>query len=357
MTRLALFAAALLAATTARAWEEPGAVFTLSDDPAGNAVLSFSRSGDGSLSAAGSFSTGGRGAGGGLGSQGALTFAGKGRFLLAVNAGSNEVSAFRVRGTTLRLTGTAPSGGTFPVSVTERDGLVYVVNAGSNDVSALRLDGYGRLRAVPGSTRPLGGAGPAQISFDPSGETLVVSEKATDTFSVFQVGEDGTASGPGVVPSAGQTPFGFSFTRRGVLVVSEAAGGAPGASAVSSYFLEDGQPVVASASVPSGESAACWVGITRNGRFAYTTNTASNTLSLYSVDRCGRVHLVDPAAGATDGSGPIDLAFTRGDRYLYVLNAGTDSIDAYRVGAHGELTPLGMRASGLPPASVGLLAR
>src|SRR2546430_6410732 len=80
----------------AAAADAPGAVFALTNQVAGNSVATFARAADGSLTWAGSVATGGTGAGSGLGSQGALALSDDGRWLFAVHAGSNEVSAFRV---------------------------------------------------------------------------------------------------------------------------------------------------------------------------------------------------------------------------------------------------------------------
>src|SRR5262249_30186415 len=76
-----------------------GAAYTLSNQSTGNAVLVFRRSTNGALSPAGSFATGGTGLGSGsdpLGSQGAVVLDQSNRLLFAVNAGSNDVSAFAV---------------------------------------------------------------------------------------------------------------------------------------------------------------------------------------------------------------------------------------------------------------------
>jgi 6-phosphogluconolactonase (cycloisomerase 2 family) len=338
-----------------------GAVFTLTDDPAGNAVLAFARSSDGTLQPAGSYPTGGKGAGGGLGSQGALVLSQDGRLLVAVNAGSDEVSSFRVDGTLLTLAGRAPSGGSRPVSVAEHHGLVYVVNAGgAGSVSGLLLGEEGALHPLPGSTRPLSasGAAPAQISFDPSGETLAVSEKATRTISLYRVGEDGRAAGPHPAPSSGETPFGFAFTRRGVLVVSEAFGGRAGASAVSSYQLEEATLEVVSPSVPDLGTAACWVAVSRDGRHAFVTNTGSDNLSSYRIDGKGRLTLLASSAASVQPHGrPVDMAFGGSDRFLYTLDAGTLAIEAFAVGSDGGLHSLGPQATGLPAHVVGLAAR
>ena len=167
-----------------------------------------------------------------------------GRRLFAVNPGSDSISSFRVSGHGLELIDTDPSGGDQPISLTVHDGLLYVLNAGgAGDITGHRISRHGDLSPLVGSTRPLSGAGagPAQVSFDPSGETLVVTEKNTNLIDTYEVdGDTGLASGPSPQASAGATPFGFAFDGRGHLIVSEAFGGAPDQSAVSSYAVDDG---------------------------------------------------------------------------------------------------------------------
>src|SRR5262249_56044059 len=95
--------------------------------------------------------------------------------------------------------------------------------------------------------------------------------------------------------SSGMTPFGFAFNRRGTLIVSEAFGGATGASAVSSYEVDDdGTLTLITGSAPTHQTAACWIANTANGRFTYTTNTGSSSVSGYAVDRDGALSLLDP---------------------------------------------------------------
>jgi 6-phosphogluconolactonase len=356
---LALVLAALGIGAIGAMANSPPAVYTLTNDPVGNAVKVFDRSGDGSLSPGGEFATGGAGTGGGLGNQGALVL--DGRRLFAVNPGSDSISSFRVSGHGLELLDTDPSGGGQPISLTVHDGLLYVLNAGgTGDISGHRISSDGTLSPLVGSTRPLSGAGtgPAQVSFDPRGETLVVTEKNTNLIDTYEVdGHTGLASGPNPQASAGATPFGFAFDRRGHLIVSEAFGGAPDQSAVSSYAVEDGMIDAISPSVATTETAACWIVVTENGRFAYTSNTGSGSISGYRLSHDGRLTLLD-ADGQTGltGPGPIDMALTGNSRFLYSLNSGDGTISGFRVKADGGLAPIG-GASGLPTFATGLAAR
>ena len=339
-----------------------GNVYTASNSTAGNAVLVFDRAPNGSLTAAGSYATGGVGTGAGLGNQSGITLADGDRFLLVVNAGSNTVSSFRVNGDgSLELAGAVSSGGAQPISVTAARDLVYVLNAGgSGNVAGFTLGSDGSLTAIPGSSRPLSTAapGPAQIAFDPTGRVLVVTEKNTNRLTTYVVGHDGLASGPQVTPSAGTTPFGFAFSHDGLLVVSEAFGGTPDASALSSYEVgKAGSTQVVSASVPTTETAACWVVITNSGRFAYTTNTGSGSVTGYAIvhDRLERLD-PDGRTGAT-GPTPIDLALSRDSRYLYTLNSGNETISAFAVNANGSLASIAGGITGLPDGANGLAAR
>lgn len=339
-----------------------GQVYTMTNAPAGNAVLAFDRAADGSLAAAGSYPTGGTGTGGGLGNQGGVVLAG--RWLAVVNAGSSEVTLFRVNGDgSLTMTDRISSGGTTPKSVTIHQNLLYVVNAGgSGNIAGFSISASGDLSAIPGSTQPLstGASDPAQIEFAPGGNWLVVTEKATNVISAYSVGQGGTASGPTTTPSSGATPFGFGFDQKGTLIVSEAFGGAPDGSAVSSYDAAgDGTYDAISPSVFTTETAACWIAVTNSGRYAYTTNTGSGTISGYAVHR-GALSLLD-ADGVTGnvgaGTAPSDMALSRNSKFLYARAGGTNQIAIFSVGHDGSLTSVSGWIGGLPAGWSGLAAR
>ena len=350
--------ALILPAVAAHPDDAPAAgwVFTETNAAAGNEVLRFARAKDGTLTAAGSWSTGGLGTGSGLGSQGAVVLTANGDHLVAVNAGSNSVSAFRLKGGNLALTDTVGSAGTRPISLAVHDHWVYVVNAGAGgNIAGFRLDGHGMLSLVAGSIRPLSaGATPAEIAFDPHGRVLVVTEKSTNTIDTYTVDGKGAASGPMSYPSAGMTPFGFAFDKRGHLLVSEVGPGAGGSSA-SSYAVErDGSVAVISAAVPNGQTAACWLTVTPNAKYAYTANTPSNDISSYRVGKNGELTLVQ--AVAATGTAPGDMAVSHNGKFLYAVMSGAGSITGFRVGHDGSLAWV-TTVAGLPRGVVGLAAR
>lgn len=323
-----------------------GGVYVLGNDAAGNEVLTFHHAPDGSLEAGDPVATGGLGTGGGLGSQGALAMTRNGRWLLAVNPGSNDVSVLRVGPQGVELTDRVASGGTTPISVAVHGDLVYVLNAGApENVSGFHLSRQGELTPIAGSTRALSGAGvgPAQVGFTPDGRVLVVTEKGTNLITTFTVGADGTASSAMSTASAGQTPFGFAFDHKGNLIVSEAFGGAGDASTATSYRVgRDGSISVSDGPVALTETAACWVAISQNGRFAYTTNTGSASVTGLRIGARGSLTLLDAdGATASTGAGPIDADFTQGGRNLYVLAAGGDQLDGFAIASDGSLTSIG----------------
>jgi 6-phosphogluconolactonase (cycloisomerase 2 family) len=356
---LAVAAAAFAAVTGSAAAGPPraGAVYTLSNAAAGNAVLAYDRAADGFLTAAGSFATGGTGTGGGLGNQGAVVLSDNGRFVFAVNAGSGDISALAVRPAGLELADKVPSGGTQPISLSVHGKLLYVLNAGSPaNITGFRVRHDGTLEQLAGSSQPLSGpaVGPAEVAFSPDGDTLVVTEKGTNQIDLFRVGKNGLAEAPTTHASLGMTPFGFDFDKRGNLIVSEAFGGT--ASALSSYAITDtGLSTISASVAATGQRAACWVVVSKNGRYAYTTNTATGTVSAYSIDRNGSLALLDAAAAIVGGS-LIDASISGDGRFLYVLNGAMHRIDAFAIDRDGTLTPVAGGASGLVAGTNGLAA-
>jgi 6-phosphogluconolactonase (cycloisomerase 2 family) len=341
---------------------QAGAVYVQTNAAGSNAVAVFARAGDGRLTFTGTVATGGLGTGSGLGSQGALAASADGRWLFAVDAGSDQISTMRVAPDgALRLVGVAGSGGDQPTSLTVHGRLLYVLNAGGPpNVTGFVIGPRGGLAPLAGSTRPLSAAdvAAAEVRFSPDGDHLVVSEKSTSLLDVYPVGRDGRAGPPRVQPSAGTTPFGFAFDPRGHLIVSETFGGAAGASAASSYRLRrDGRLVTVSASAPTAQTFACWVAVAPDGRRAYTANTGSNSVTAFRVARDGSLARLD-ADGRTGltGNGPSDLDLSGDGRYLYNLNGADGTVTAFAVAADGHLRGLGT-TGGLPARAAGLVVR
>ena len=348
-------------ATAAYASCPLGQVFVMTNAAGANAIDVFQRGPNTSLSLVQTAMTQGAGTGAGLGSQGAIALSDDRNWLFAVNAGSNEISTFFVDESGLVFTNRVGSGGTMPVSVATRGPLVYTVNGGSGNIGGFWRTG-GQLTPIAGSSQPLSTptAGPGQIAFSNDGNFLIVTEKSTNLIDVFPVDANGVAQPPTYQASTGQTPYGFAFTYRERIVVSDAFGGAAGAGAMTSYQLGPaGGLSVLSGSVPDRHTAPCWVAVTGDGVYAYTTNTADGTVSSYLIGPTGTLTLLTgPGYTASLGSGakPIDMGLSGGSRFLFVLLSGTGSIATVKVGDHGTLIPMGI-TSGLPASASGLVAQ
>lgn len=329
----------------------------------GNAVMAYLRAPNGTLTSTGSYPTGGFGLGAGLGNQGGVVLSDDDRWLFVVNAGSNELTVFAVTKHGLTRIQTVYSEGTRPISVTSNDDLVYVLNAGSDSIAGFRMTHKGKLEPIPHSYRPLSGGGtaPAQIQFSPDGHDLVVTEKATNKLVVYEVDRDGLPEDtPEIIASAGQTPFGFSFGKHRNLFVSEAAGGTPNASSVSSYHLtRDGDLKLVDGKVPTGLTAACWIAVTPDGRYLYATDAGSGTISGYRISPFGGLTLLNAdgvTASTGAGSAPIDMGISDNGHFLYALSTRNHTISEFLIHADGSLVPIGT-LNDLPEAANGLAAR
>jgi 6-phosphogluconolactonase len=362
---LAFLLGTAIGLTSVSASAASGAVYTMTNAAAGNAVLVFNRSAEGQLSPAGVFPTGGLGTGGGLGNQGAIAIDEKKGFLFVINAGSNNISVLRITEDGLQLVDVAASGGSRPISLTVNRKILYVLNnggavGGSDTIAGFKILKDGRLAPIiAGLPLSAPSVGPAQIGFDHDGEALLVTEKATNKLDLFTVDDDAVAHGPAVVPSAGKTPFGFAFGKRDQVFVSEAFGGAANAGALSSYEVDDNALKTITAAASDKQTAPCWVVVTNDGRFTYTTNTGSGTVSGYSIGFDGSLQLLNTdgqTAVTGTGSTPIDAALSNDSRFLFVLTPGSQNIQGFGVSPDGTLVPVS-QVPGIPVSANGLVAR
>jgi 6-phosphogluconolactonase (cycloisomerase 2 family) len=350
--------------------------YTISNDPAGNAVLVFNFDGA-SLSAGPVVPTGGLGTGGqepdfALGNAHVLQISDDGKLLFVCNPGSDTISVFATTATGLTPVDTVSSGGSLPVSLAVKKGLLYVINAGGNveggkdNIVGFTISSDGHLTQLSGSARPLSRDTtlPGQIGFSPDGNVLVVSEKfPTDSpgrMSTFTVGADGYATGPRVTPSDAIFPFGFAFANRNQLFVADNFYDATGAGALSSWIVGgDGSLTLVSSIVPTLQTGTCWAETTKDGRYVLTSNTGASTLSVFSIDKqSAQVKLVNAFPAS---SGPTDFNFSHDGRYLFAVcpdefNAGSPSIDVWSFNQNDGTAVKLQGVSGLPLSIDGLVA-
>lgn len=335
--------------------EEGGAVYTMSNDAQGNQIIEFDRDSQGMLHLGVTVATTGAGAGGGLdslGSQQSLVLSNDKRWLIAVNAGSNDISVLRTGERTLRLVDKKPSGGTFPVSAAIFHNYVYVLNnGGAANISGFTIDRNGKLTPLANSTRSLGSGAFGQIGYDAEADVLLITDKANNRLLSFTLDGNGLPSANAVVTtSAGSTPFSFAFDDRGHALMAEAA-----SNAVSSYAVHaDGSASVISASVANGQKATCWI-VSSGRRYAFTTNPGTQSISAFQIDRSGKVSLLK--AIAATGNRPLDAGVAEHGHFLYALDPANAAIDAFRVEHDGSLTSLGNTAGPIAAFAQGLAVK
>lgn len=373
-----------------------GAVFTLTNSAARNEVIAWRRGVDGTLSMPRHYDTGGKGSGtfenvdtmivlgSAAGQSSPVDLGGGSDLLFAANAGSDQISVFQVSPNgNLTLVEIAPSGGERPISLTVKNGLLYVLNSagdltgagfclgGAPTISGFRVSMAGRLTPIPDSTRSLSGgsnSGCAQISFNPAGTALIVTQLAADTIDTFTVDANGVASGPTVNQTTGTGPFGFTFDRGGRMLLSENFQAREGQGALTTYTVgANGTIMPAGQPLRIGETDPCWVVVTPDGRYAYVTSfgpvpivkvraetSRRGAVSSFRLSEDGSVTLVNAQAALTD-VGAADIALSRDGRYLYALNSVTGTVSGWRVGDDGSLT-LVTSVGGVPVNPFGPLA-
>lgn len=322
---------------------DQGAVFVTTNGANGNEVKAFSRAADGSLSPLGTFATGGTGVGGvgdPLTSQGAAALSPDHNLLFVVNAGSNDVSVFRIKKDGLKLVDRESSAGVFPVSIAASDDAIYVLNAGSNEVGIFSYTESGNLRPRGTASLSPNAAGGTEVRVSPNGRWLDVTERLSNTIDAFRIGDDGSLGTPVESASAGQTPFGFQFAPNGLVVISEA-----GSASASSYDQARNGTLtpVSSAVSNGGQAAPCWLIVDPRGRFAYTANAGGSSISGFAIGDDGILTLLTPGGRTGDlgvGANPLDIDFGGNGRFLYILKNGTGTIGTFAVNGDGTLTPL-----------------
>ena len=336
----------------------PEPVYLDGNTAGANTIAGFVRNGNGSLTAlpGSPFAAGGAGLAG-VPSQDAVKFADHGRYLLAVDAGSNQISVLRVgwHGSLTPVPGSPfSSGGVEPNSIAVHDDLVYVSNLGSPNYTGFFLTPWGSLRPIPNSTVTLpAGENTGDIVINNEGTKLIGAviggtTPGSSVINAFRVNWDGRlAVAPGSpYPAQGLGAFGSEFSpiNPNQVFVSNAHNG-PGLGTVSAF--EDSwngalSPIGASP-FADNQTAPCWLVVSHDGRRLYALNTGTGSVSSYSVAADGTLTLLastpltDAAGGAITGT---DVTVSNDDSTLYVNEAKNGTVGAYAINPDGSVTQL-----------------
>lgn len=348
-----LATAALAAAAASGAAPRSDVVGQLyvNDNTAGvNTVAGYDRHQDGTLTplTGSPFAVGGAGTGHGVASQGSLQQSADGRYLLAVDAGSDQISVLRVKPNgSLQIADVVLSNGDTPVSIAVHGDLVYVANAGAaaTNYTGFTLNGGGHLGAIPDSTVSLPpDSQPGDVLFSGDGSKLVGTRVNTSLIDSFTVGADGllTAAFGSPFVAQGLGPFGSEFrpTNPTQLFVSNAHDG-PGNGSVSAFSDAANGTLtsIGTSPFPNNQTAPCWVEISHDGQFLFTVNTAVSTVSSYSIAANGSLTLLGSTPLNSSPRGAEDARLSPDGSTLWVVNTGSDSISGFSVDG-GTLTEL-----------------
>ena len=338
-----------------------GQVYVNDNTAGANTIAGFARGADGALSPlpGSPFGAGGAGTGSGLASQGAVQLTGDGRFLIAADAGSDQISVLRVHGDgrpKLVRGGVVSSGGSEPVSIAVHGDLVYVANAGDADsnYTGFDLGRDGRLRPIADSTVSLpAGSQPGDVLISGDGRHVVGTRIGSSLIDSFAIGRDGRlTAAPGSPRAAeGLGPFGSEFrpTDPDQLFVSNAHDG-PAAGTVSAFTVAGNGALspIAGSPFANGQTASCWVEISHDGRFLFAVNTGSGTISRYAIAPSGQLTLLGSTpVGASGGVGAVDARLSPDGRSPYVDESRIAAIGAFAVDG-GTLTELSDSPVALP---------
>ena len=140
-------------------------------------------------------------------------------------------------------------------------------------------------------------------------------------------------------------PFAITFDGSGRMLVAEAE-----KSTVTTYKVRaDGRLKVVQRPLANGQDTLCW--LERAGDFFFGGNTGNSTVPGYRTDSRGRLALTTDVGGAAPPSaksqGVIDLAVTDDEKFLYVQNAVSGTVDGFRIGHDGSRAKI-TTVTGLP---------
>jgi 6-phosphogluconolactonase len=364
---LALACAVVAPGSVSAASNMVGHVYVDDNNTSGvNTIGAFDRHADGTLTpmAGSPFTAGGLGRAATTLSQGAVQLSSDGRYLLAVDRGSNEISVLRIEPDgSLELAGDGPvsSNGVNPVSIAVYGNLVYVANAGTptssgeTNYTGFTLNPGGHLRSLAGSTITLpDGSQLGDVLFSPDGSKLVGTRVATSLIDSFTVGSNGllTAAPGSPFAAQGLGPFGSEFrpTNSAQLYVSNAHNGANAGTVSAFTDGSDGtlSPIGASP-FPDNQSAPCWVEISHDGQYLFAVNTGSLSISSYSIVTDGSLILQQTTSVNAPTAEPEDARLSPDGTTLWVVDSGGDTISGFTVDG-GSLSEL---ASSPTPGPVG----
>lgn len=314
--------------------------------------------------------------------------------VLVVNAGEGTVTSLRVQhDLSLKQVNKVEAGDIKPDGIASYKNYVYVASMGKTvadpsdgNIKGYTIDENGYMKAMPDSVRKLSGR-PASIEITPDGKYLIVVEITTGLVRSYAIDSDGSLSAEPVSmiysPQANKDrffalPIGTKIIKgkdgNATLLVTETRftdsarqfrnstpeqkkkypflqlfQGQTGS--VTSYNIDhDGKLTMVSPDVLAGtdywggEQAVCWVTASRDGKFAWTTNPLTSSISTYSVNDDARITLKKQIAYQDPAFDEyfLDMDISADGNYVNTISGNTGKTFVFRINKqNGDLTKVG----------------
>jgi len=317
------------------------------------------------------------------------------RFLFATNAGDNSVSSFavdkegRVTLLDVKPTGNPTNGGAKSLAYAPSSRTLFVLHTvGPDHLRLMSVDEKGKLTARPEqysvNTKDWPNRGPTMVVLSPDGKFLVVATAFDelpsrknpdgslilwiprpdgtlhvivsnapdpDGIVVFPVGKDGGLGEPSFYDARGAVPFYIAFlhNRPDTFLIGFGVADGLAMGRIDAEGKINVGPIVkidTSAGLPS---EVCWLAVSPDDRFVFTTNFGYSTISSFRIDGNGLSIAKDPASPkvkgdgtfrAIDGvvsSGPSDSWLTPDGAYLYQIYGNASKLVGYATQRDGSL--------------------
>jgi hypothetical protein len=263
----------------------------------------------------------------------------RGEIVAVVNNGSNTVALYNRDGNGLRFDKLVTTTSA-PVSIDFANDHMYVAGATTVDSFVIRhnvvewLDGTASLELATGGAPPTGST--AQVGAVDARRLLVSLKADPDPGTVDVVRlQDGAITGAPPVavsaPAGTLTPFGFSVYPDGTALITLAH------SSQAALFRDGAFASV----IDATQAADCWM--TRAGKYVFTANTGSKTIS--RLIGTGNNVFADASVAATiaTGGAPADIDADGGVLGVIDHGAGPSHLSLFTYTRFGEL-----RANGAP---------
>jgi len=317
------------------------------------------------------------------------------RFLFATNAGDNSVSSFAIsedgelKLVNTRRTGNATSGGAKSLAYAPSSKTLFIVHTvGPDYVRLMSVDGEGkltpRLEKYSVSTAEWPNRVPTMAVLSPDGRFLilgttfdefpsrknpdgslilwiprpdgtlhVIASNAPDPVGlvVFPVDASGTLGTPSFQDARGASPFYIAFLhgRPDTLVIGYAVSDAVSLGKIDADGKISIGPLVKINTNSGVPSELCWLAVSPDDRFVFSTDFGYSYISSFRIDGNGLSIAKDPASlnvpgdgtfRAIDGSvssGPSDSWISPDGKYLYQIYGNASKLVGYATKPDGSL--------------------